>query len=105
MLKYLQNTAVTVWHYNEESETYVRRVFENAHWYDIDGVSGEKGGKCDDAKATVRIFSDETVTAGDYVRRGTFFEDRPDKSQCLLIASIADNRDVPLLSHRKLVCV
>lgn len=101
----LTNADMTVYHYDEDAETYVRFPVYGVHWYEQTGTEDEKGGFLPGCRVTVRMSSGEPVSAGDYVCRGISFSESPDKKQCFKVMSITDNRESRHLPHRKLVCV
>ena len=101
----LTNAAVTIWHYDEETERYTRFTSDRVHLYETDGTEDEKGGFTPGRKVILRLFSDTPVANGDLVRRGVFFDEKPDRNECLAVISITDNRESRLLPHRKVVCV
>lgn len=98
------NADITVYRYDEEAERWLRFTVSDVHWYENLGESPQKAGFSENEKATVRVFGGEEIFSGDYVRRGCFFSEAPDKNACLRVLSVTDNRQSRLLPHRKLVC-
>lgn len=98
------NADITIYRYDEDAEKWHRFTVQGVHWYDAAGESAEKAGFSENEKAIVRVFGSEEISCGDYIRRGSFFSENPDKNACLRVISVTDNRQSRLLPHRKLGC-
>lgn len=99
------NGSVTVWHYDENNETYARTVFEKCWVRHVDKSTREKDGTSISAALTVRIpISDEIgIYKGDYIRIGVSDGDTPIRGQDFTVCEIADNRN-GINKHWRLSC-
>ena len=93
---------VTIYHLEADGETYTVNTYQNASVHRrCAAVCGGKGLQYDNT-ATVRIPGDFALLAdiGDYIFTGENAPDMPDKTKCLAILGITDNRrGSPAMHH------
>lgn len=88
------NGDITVYHYDEENETYRKSYFPEVFKGHTEKLISEKGGIASGNIARVRIPTDEDILIekNDYVYFGKSDAQTPDKEKCLRVMAIRDNR-------------
>lgn len=88
------NASITVYHLNEENDTYEKRIFPEVFRTYTERVLGEKGGfaRSDISRVRIPTSEDISVFVGDYVFFGNSQSDVPDKEICLKVMGVRDNR-------------
>ncbi len=88
------NGDITVYHYDEETETYIRSYFPEVFKGYTEKLTSEKGGVSSSDIARVRIPTEQDVLIekNDYVYFGSSDAPSPDKDKCLKVMAIRDNR-------------
>ena len=88
------NGDITVYHYNEETETYKKSYFPRVFKGHTEKLISEKGGVSSSDIARVRIPTklDIGIEKNDYVYFGSSDAQTPDKEKCLKVMAIRDNR-------------
>ncbi len=88
---------VTVWHFEDDNEVPVRKVFKNSckksvHKLSKNGIK-QKGFYSGDSM-DVRIFTDEDISIipGDYLLEGECCDTYPDRGKSRKIIEVRDNR-------------
>ena len=85
---------VTLYHFDEENECYVKQVLRRAMWSDVKRrMVGEKGFVIDNT-VSIRVPRKEEIAAqvGDVVFAGEQEEDTPPKEGRRIVFAVADNR-------------
>ncbi len=87
------NGAVTVWHWNEETEEYAPTVFYAAHIYNETRTDVSDGGFVHGNTCKVRIPTTSTIdiSTDDYIYIG-IAEGSISKGECLKVVAFCDNR-------------
>ena len=88
------NGDITIFHYDEASESYTRSYFPEVFRGHTVQIASEKGGFAHSDIARIRIPTEEeiTVSVGDYVFFGKASEDAPEKEKCVRVMGFRDNR-------------
>lgn len=85
--------AVTMYHYDEENEAWVRSVFAAAHLYYVRKAAGDKGFSRDNS-GVIRLpgkFSIQ-IKIGDRLFSGRLNADKPPEEGCMTVTGYKDNR-------------
>lgn len=91
------NADITVWHYNEEKETYSRSVFEHVSMHSVKksvaSLNARSGMRRNNScKIRIPVTKNINVYIGDYIRRGIHAGNIPDRFSDMRVTEIADNR-------------
>ncbi len=88
------NGDITVFHYDELSETYTKTYFPEVFRGHTEQIVSEKGGfaKSDIARVRIPTKDDVQVFENDYVFFGKAEGRVPDKEKCLRVMAVRDNR-------------
>lgn len=89
------NAIITVWHYDEERECYIRKTFEKVWVHNVykHKDAGSAHGKITGRVCKIRIpaIYDVGLRLGDYVRVGRHTSEMPERGIDMVITEIADN--------------
>ncbi|MCR4692885.1 MAG: hypothetical protein K5664_03295 [Firmicutes bacterium] len=86
------DSIITIWHLNEDEESYKRQVFRAFVYKNIKAVSDKSGMKKDNTvKIRIPTQIDIPLSIGDYVRIGKH-TDSPIRGKDFKIVEFADNR-------------
>lgn len=88
------NGDMTVWHFDEDAEIYSRQYFPNVFKsFSKSIVSGKAEiSRSDHARVRIPTASDIGIYEHDLVRFGCFTDEHPDKTACLKVMTVRDNR-------------
>lgn len=101
------NATVTLYRYNEETDSYARKIFRgvSVHARTKTQFSDRGDGFVDASACTVRIETDRAlgISTDDYVFVGVGGA-VPDKARCFKVMSFVDNRRGAALGHWRIEC-
>lgn len=90
------NGSITVWHYDEENECYIKKKFDGVSMHNVQKSSSAlgKGTRTKTRVCKIRIptLLEAGLSLGDYVRIGLSTDDAPERGCDMVITEIADNR-------------
>ncbi len=91
------NAKVTLWHFDKNTESFRRAVFENVYVSRKEKISKNRikqRGFYSEDNCKIRIPTQENIEAavGDYVYIGESSSEIPDRSMALKLVEISDNR-------------
>ncbi len=99
------NTAITVWHYNDDSEVYERKTFKEAWACNSRKKLEESKGRTSKNICKIRIptMNDIELQLGDYVRLGIHNDEQPERGKDMAVCELADNRRGSM-PHWRVLC-
>lgn len=101
------NADITLYHYDENADEYLPRVFRgvSVHWRNAVDFSDRSDGFVNGSSCTVRIETSEkiAVSCDDYVLLGAETAEL-DKGKCLKVSAFSDNRRGRALGHWRIEC-
>ena len=90
------NRSITVWHYDDENECYIKKIFSSVSMHNVQKSSTAigKGTRTETRVCKIRIpiMTDAGLCLGDYVRIGASADKAPERGCDMVITEIADNR-------------
>ncbi len=101
----LTNSSATLYHYDEEKETWIRSYFPCAFIYRSVSSSQSPTAFSPETRAVIRIpnYAKTKIALGDYVLIGKGAEDIPSSALCLKVTAFTEN-NFGTNPHLKIIC-